>query len=199
LSTEIYLDRYLIGDGDVTDLETGEQLSRKVGHAILNQKIKDDHKSNVEMMLELDGDVETRLVKNKHGKSFNAINVKKGYDFVKTFKVELREIVDESSLSLDACGFMYKMINHLHFPSNSIVIDYSNPSIDKLCEVVKVKKSKLYKILKELEEEQFIIRTKIDGDLIIYINPLLHSCGLVDTKVYNMFVELSKKEEHQEE
>lgn len=191
--SDIYLDRYLVSKGDVVDLETGEQLSRKLAQLIINQKTKDDHAKNIKNMVESGGEPDTRLVKNKHGQSFHVINVKEGYDFVKTFKVEARELLREIDLSLNACGFMYKAINYIHFPSNTVVIDYETPDIEKMCKVFKIKRTNLYKILKELEQKGVIIRKKVNGQSVIYINPLLHSCGLVDVDVYHMFIDSFNK------
>lgn len=67
------------------------------------------------------------------------------------------------------------------------MIDGECPSIEKLCEVFDVKKTKLYETLKELEQYEIIKRKKINGKLVIYINPFLHSTGLVHEDTYKMF------------
>lgn len=53
--------------------------------------------------------------------------------------------------------------------------------------ITNIGKSKIYEIFNELEQFNIIKKEKTGVGFIIYLNPFLHSCGLVDKGTYNIF------------
>lgn len=92
----------------------------------------------------------------------------------KTFHINNDEIIKtikKQEISTHARSFIYTFLNYLHSPTNSIIINNTYPSVSTLCKIVGVRKSKLYEILKELEENNIIRRNTENGHMIIYFNP----------------------------
>jgi hypothetical protein len=179
--------RYQNYDGQIVDLKTGEIVDLEQIKQAIEISLYDKYIESAQTLIELNQDVNFRLVTAKNGESYSCVNVKEGYHFVKVFKVDVRRMLETFKPSHYARSFIYTFLSYVHFPTNSIVIDGECPSIEKLCEVFDVKKTKLYETLKELEQYEIIKRKKINGKLVIYINPFLHSTGLVHEDTYKMF------------
>jgi hypothetical protein len=179
--------RYQNYDGQIIDLKTGEIVDLKQIKQVIEMSLYDKYIESAQTLIELNQDVNFRLVTAKNGESYSCVNVKEGYHFVKVFKVDVRRMLETFDISLSTRGFIYTCLAYLHFPTNSIVIDGECPSIEKLCSICKIGKSKLYEILKELEQYEIIKRKKVNGQMVIYMNPFLHSTGLVHEDTYKMF------------
>jgi hypothetical protein len=104
------------------------------------------------------------------------------------FRGDLKMLYKEQDLSIHALAFIAMFSAYIYFPKNHLIVDSQNPNIDKLCEMLKVKKSKMFEILKELENKYIIKRVKNGKDLIIYFNPFLFCSGGVAHKdTYELF------------
>lgn len=184
---EMLVNQYMNHGNQIYDVSTGEIIDIDQISKAKNNQILELYVQNIERLLKIDGDIEYKLVKNKQGETLPVVNVKENYEFMKVFKVDLRGLLETVKLSLSAKGFLFHMSAYLHFPTNTIVCDGKSPSIKDLCEMLEVKQTKLYEILKELESKDIIKREKINGSLVIYFNPFLLSCGYVDFETYKMF------------
>lgn len=178
------------------DKNTGQILSRTDVSKRINDYLKEEMLNGIKGIVELDGMIDFRIVRAKNGAHYHVINVKANFDFIKTFKKDLRDMFDEIDLSPHACKFMYMMTPWIHYPENTIVYKKKNPSIDKLCEVLNLKRAMVYRVLKELEDCELIRREKLNGQLIIYINPFLHSCGWVSSETIELFKDSQYNHEH---
>jgi hypothetical protein len=175
-------------ENQLIDISTGEIIENE------NQivKIHQNHlyeeviKSN-EALVKIGKNIGMRIVKDRKGNIYNSYNVKEGYHFVKAFKVDIRDMLETNKLSIISRGFIYTCLAYIHFPTNTLVIDGETPTNERICEKFGLGKTKLFEVYKELEKLEVIKRKKFNGQTIIYINPFLHSSGLVDTETYNLF------------
>lgn len=62
-----------------------------------------------------------------------------------------------------------------------------HPNQDEMCEFLRIGRTKLNSILKELEYYDVIKRVKINGKTYIYINPFLVCTGLLAVDTYKLF------------
>jgi hypothetical protein len=177
---ESVLNKYRIENDVMYDQCTGEVINRK--------EIKKAYQAELSrVMLESELDLNEigeslnlRVVNDKRGKTHQVINVKEGFHFVKVFKVALREVLSTNNLSKAAKSAYLDFQAYTSFPNNTVIIDGETPDTEKLCTLLDLKKTRLYDVLKELETAELILRKKINGQLVIYINPFIYNCGLVD-------------------
>ena len=179
--------RYTMHGSQIIDIETGELVNTSELTKLINQKINEEYTDRIADIIALNGDVEFKLVRNRSGNEYSAVNLKEGFVYTKLFRVDVKFMLENYKMSIIARGFLYTAMAYIHFPTNSIVIDGENPTVESLCETVGIGKTKLYEILKELEELDVLQRKKLNGRLCIYLNPFLHSCGLVDIETYKLF------------
>ncbi len=187
MQNNVLLDKYEVKDKQIFDLETGEILSKKESKLVLEMQAKLNHREIAENAVNVDVEIDTRIVKARNGEGFHVLNIKESHEFTKMFKVDVRNMSKTNKLSIYAKAFMHEAMSYLRFPTNTIIYESHNPSIDELCELMDMKRTKIYEVLKELEDKGVIIREKVDKNLIIYINPFLYSCGLVDVETYEKF------------
>ncbi|MEH7116066.1 hypothetical protein V7128_01405 [Neobacillus vireti] len=184
---ESVLNKYRIENGVLYDQFTGEVIDRK--------EIKKAYQAELaNFMLESELDLneigerlDLRVVSDKRGKTHHVINVKEGFHFVKVFKVALREVLSTNSLSKAAKSAYLDFQAYTSFPNNTVIVDGETPDTEKLCDLLDLKKTRLYDVLKELETADLILRKKINGQLVIYINPFIYNCGLVDQSTLELF------------
>jgi hypothetical protein len=179
--------KYSIEEGQMVDTYTGEIINTdEVKKAYQNDLLMKflSSESNLQDIGETLG---LRLVQDKKGNDHHVLNVKEGYHFVKVFKVALREVFSVHKVSKAAKATYLDFQTVTQFPTNSVVIDGESPTLDKLCEFLDLKKTRLYEILKELESADLIMRKKMNGQLVIYINPYIYCCGLVDYETLILF------------
>lgn len=129
------------------------------------------------------------LIAQKYkSETYNCIKIKPNAEFGKVFRVNARELALKSNMSEKCWAFISKTEPFIAFPTNSIVIKGSSPTLEELSKFMGYGQSKLYETLKELEDNEVIKRIKIKGNTIIYFNPFLYCSGkVVLTEVYNYF------------
>ncbi|WP_226035584.1 helix-turn-helix domain-containing protein [Aquibacillus saliphilus] len=181
------MSKYIRINDSIYDSETGEYTSQVDASKEYNNNLINQYNDNVEDIAEINGELEYKLIKIRSGQEFYVSNVKPKYEFTKTFKTDVR--VMKPSLSPYAKVFILEAQPYLHYPTNTIVCNGENPSLDTLCEWCEVKVAKMYRILKELEDKDVIKRRKLNGRTVVYFNPYLYSCGLTDEVVNEMFNE----------
>nr|WP_156736285.1 hypothetical protein [Mycobacterium sp. E3298] len=169
------------------DVETGKIVELDELSKAINESIQEEYAKGVSYLVSLGMKIPLRLVKARNGESYNIINIKERFHFTKIFKTDVRFVLDEFKLSVYSRAFLYSLLPYLYFPTNTVIIDGKNPEIDDLMKLVGIGKSKIYEVMNELENLNIIKREKVNGKLIIYFNPFLHSCGLVDTETYKLF------------
>jgi hypothetical protein len=184
---ESLLNKYRIENGVLYDQSTGEVIDKK--------EIKKAHQAELARCMlenelelnEIGENLGLRVVSDKRGKTHHVLNVKEGFHFVKVFKVALREVLSTHKLSKAAKSAYLDFEAYTSFPSNTVVVNGETPDTEKLCNLLDLKKTRLYDVLKELETAELIQRKKINGQLVIYINPFIYCCGLVDSETLKLF------------
>jgi hypothetical protein len=174
-------------NGQVCNMITGEIVSEKQATKELNKEIHDKYIEVASNAAQIGAKVDYYIAKDKRGKQYSSEKVKEEYEFVKVFTVSKREIKKSNNLSKIAKAAYFDLESEISFPTNTIIIDGDTPSIEQLCEFLDLKKSKLYEVLKELENAELIKRKKINGQLVIYINPFLYNRGYVDIHTIEIF------------
>ena len=176
-------------NGLVIESSTGEVImSNDELKDIIIQRQKDEFKKGREILQSLGLDQEYNLIKiNKE--ETDTILVKKGYDFNRIFRVEMRNVMNNKlfELSLGAKAFIGQFTPFITFPENSIIVDGNRPTINDYMNLMGIGKSKLYSIFKELEKYEIIKRVNLGTKLIIYFNPYLYSCGYVNRETCELF------------
>jgi hypothetical protein len=184
---ESLLNKYRIENDVMYDQSTGEVIDRK--------EIKKAYQAELARIM-LDSELDLngigehlglRIVSDKRGKTHHVLNVKEGFHFVKVFKVALREVLSTNNLSKAAKAAYLDFEAYTSFPNNTVIVNGETPDTERLCELLDLKKTRLYDVLKELETAELIIRKKINGQLVIYINPFIYCCGLVDQLTLELF------------
>lgn len=179
-------DKYIPYGDQYIDTRTGEIIELHELSKVVSKNMIDTFCESSGHLINMGVNVPFRIVKTKIGKS-STINVKESYHFAKIFKVDVRDMMIKTNLTVHAKAFIYTCLCYLYFPSNTVIVNGKNPDIKELCDIVGIGKSKLYEVLDELEENDVIKREKINGCLVIYFNPFLHSCGLVDKYTHDLF------------
>lgn len=181
-------DKYFYNeDGQLIDVETGEIINTKeIVKAHQQHLYKEFCKSNSNL-IDIGENLEIRVVKDKRGNEYQSVNVKEGFHFMKLFKVDVRDMLEKSKMSIISRGFIYSCLAYVHFPTNTLIFDGQTPTTEQICERFMIGKTKVFEVYKELEKLEVIKRQKINGQMVIYINPFLHSSGLVDSNTYNLF------------
>lgn len=106
---------------------------------------------------------------------------------MKMFIVDIRDLLESYDLSVYARSFILTCMAYLNFPTNSLIIDGQTPNNDQMMDKFKMGKTKLINVYKELENCDVIKRKKVNGQLVIYLNPFLHCRGYVDIETFRMF------------
>lgn len=180
--------QYEFIDGQLIDISTGEiisieEIKESLENDIVN-KFNDFHQGL--SMINLENNL--RLIKARNGEKYKCIRIKEKYLFTKVFRTDVRNMFDISKLSIFSKGFIATFQPYLYFPTNTVVVNGKHPNIEEICELVGIKKTKLYEVFKELESNNVIKRENVHGGLTIYFNPFLYSCGgIVDIETYNKF------------
>lgn len=180
---------YVLNDeGKCIDVSTGEVVNiQKIIQLKQKQAELDFQKVQTEILALGGTDKDVKIVKYK-GKENECVTIKENYEFGKVFRVDLRDIVGNANLSIYAKGFITTFEPYINFPTNSIVIDLKTPTQEEMQDRLGVKKSKMFQILKELENNDIIKKVKINGQTIIYFNPFLYCCGkYVHQDTYELF------------
>lgn len=180
--------KYIVQDnGKIVDTTTGEIVSKKDVKKLLQNEVADYMLENELEMQKLGETLGLQIVTDKRGAKYSVLKVKGDYEFVKVFKVALREALSDSGLSKVAKATFLDFQSQTSFPTNTIIRNGTTPNTEQLCEWLDLKKSSLYNVLKELEECEFIRRVKVNGQTVIYINPFVYCCGLVDQFTVTLF------------
>lgn len=174
-------------ENQVVDKETGEIINYDEILEAQQEQIINDYTQMKNECILLDKDLFIRIVKFQ-GIKHPCVTIKKDYTFNKVFRGDMKMMLKENKLSIHALAFIGMFENYVVFTRNNLVVDCENPSIEKLCEMLGVKRSKMFEILKELEEKYIIKRVKNGKDLIIYFNPFLFCAGgYVHKDTYELF------------
>ena len=179
--------KYTVENGQLIDVETGQIVDKKDVKKAYEKEIYHAFMKSHHEQVELGIQSDLRVVKDKRGNEFQSLNVKEGFHFVKVFKVDVRFLLESSKMSIFSRGFLYTCLAYINFPTNTLIINGQQPTNEIICDLFGIGKSKLYEVYKELEYLDVIKRVKVNGQWIIYINPFLHSTGLVVKVTYEMF------------
>lgn len=169
------------------DIETGEIISTKKINKALEEHLHNEFEKVYAESINIGEKFSMTLSKDKRGINYQTMKVKEEYEFVKVFTVSKRELKKTNNLSKISKASWFDLEEEIHFPTNTIVINGKSPSMEDLCEFLDLKKSKLYEVLKELENADIIKREKINGQIVIYVNPYLFNRGFVDYDTIQMF------------
>jgi hypothetical protein len=178
-------------NGVLYDTDTGEVINKKEIKKAYQAELARQLLEHEMELNEINEHMGLRLVQDKRGNDFHVLNVKEGFHFVKVFKVALREVLSVSKLSKAAKSAYLDFEAYTNFPTNTVIVNGETPSTEVLCELLELKKSRLYDVLKELETADLVKRKKINGQLVIYINPYIYCCGLVDHDTLEIFKDSS--------
>jgi hypothetical protein len=174
-------------DGQLFEIETGEIIAKKKYRKAIEEHVSEKFEEVYSASIELGEKLDLVLSKDKRGNNYSSMKVKEEYEFVKVFTVSKREVKKSNNLSKISKAAWFDLEEEIHFPTNTIVISGKSPSMEDLCEYLDLKKSKLYEVLKELENADLIKREKINGQIVIYVNPYLFNRGFVDYDTIQMF------------
>lgn len=180
--------RYIVDDdGRFIDLDTGEVIDNKEIVDAIETKRNEDFISKTNEMIKLGYKDVDRIVKYK-GIEYPCVTIKEKYTYGKVFRVALREIMKDGKLSLNARAFIATFEPYISFPHNTIIVDSQHPNQEQIKEMLGLKRTALYKTLKELEMYDIIKRIKTNSVTVIYFNPFLYaSGGIVHSDTYKLF------------
>lgn len=180
--------RYIVDDdGRFIDLDTGEVIDNKEIVDAIETKRNEDFISKTNEMIKLGYRDVDRIVKYK-GIEYPCVTIKEKYTYGKVFRVALREIMKDGKLSLNARAFIATFEPYISFPYNTIIVDSQHPNQEQIEEMLGLKRTALYKTLKELEMYDIIKRIKTNSVTVIYFNPFLYaSGGIVHSDTYKLF------------
>ena len=186
----------IIDDETIVVEETGEIIRIPDYKSDYQEDIKCNFDEMVKDFNELGIKSDYKIIKHRN-KSYETVNIKTDFEFNKEFRVEMRNLIKSGILSKNARCFLGTMTPFITFPSNSIMIDSRNPSVDDLKEMTGMGTNVIYNTLKELEEIKIIKRISTNTDLVIYINPFLYCSGYcVEVDTYEMFKDSSYNPEN---
>ena len=178
---------YVTDENQIIDTTSGEIIRFEDIKKAKEQKIIDKFLETQSELASIGSGTELILLKYKN-KEYNCVSIKKNYTYNKEFRVEMRDIMKSKQLSKNARLFIGTMTSFVSFPSNSILIDFKNPTIEDLVNIVGINKNLISEALKDLEYHQITKRVKVNGQMIIYFNPFLVCSGYcVDHIVYELF------------
>jgi hypothetical protein len=184
---ESLLNKYRFENEVLYDQSTGEVIDKKEIKKAYQAELARIMLENELELNEIGEHIGLRIVSDRRGKQSHVLNVKEGFHFVKVFKVALREVLSNNNLSKAAKSAYLDFEAYTSFPSNTIIVNGETPDTERLCKLLDLKKTRLYDVLKELETAELIQRKKINGQLVIYINPYIYCCGLVDNETLELF------------
>ena len=180
-----------IDEEDMVQMNTGEIIKFEDIKKARQKKIYDDYENMVEDLSDLGMYADFKLIEFRN-KTYNVVGIKSDFQFNKEFRVELRDIMRSGVLSKNARCFLGTITPFISFPTNSIIVDGKNPSIDDLKVITDMGNGVMYKTLKELEDARIISRVNTNTNLVIYINPFLYCGGYcVEADTYEMFKDTS--------
>lgn len=119
---------------------------------------------------------------------YKAYTIKKGFTYSKIFRVDVNIMMEEANLSKNALAFIARFSPLISYPDNTVQYNYTNPDIEKICELFNASRSTVFSALKELENNEVVKRVKVNGQLVIYFNPFLYCAGKdVSEEPYKLF------------
>jgi hypothetical protein len=169
------------------DVITGEVIELDELAKAINKGMVDSYIESASHLLSLGMKIPLRLVRAKNGEKYSIINIKENFHFTKLFRTDVRYMLETFKLSVYGRAFLYSLLPYLYFPTNSVIVDGKQPDLDGLIKLTGIGKSKIYEVFNELEGLNIIKKEKIGTRFVIYLNPFLHSCGLVDKDTYKIF------------
>lgn len=179
--------RFKYINGKRYDTETGELVSNKKLKEMSSEHIVDEFKKHQEFCESTGQECELNLVRNR-GKQYTCRLIKKGHEYNKVFRVELRELFKVHNFSLQSQAFIGRFVHEISFPENSIVIGHQNPTYEEMAEMMGISKNIMTRTLNELEKVDVIRRKKKNGQNIVYFNPYLYCAGAyVVTETFELF------------
>jgi hypothetical protein len=115
-------------------------------------------------------------------------SIKPKYEFIKCFRIELRELMQSKEISKNAKYFIGLLCPFIYFPINSILIDGQHPTKESLMELSELSIHPVQNALSELEKHEMVKRIRNGNTWTIYFNPFLICAGYgVDVETYNYF------------
>ena len=172
----------------IVDDGTKEIVNTKEIRKAIEEKMMQDVNEANEKIFDLGLPLEIKIIKIK-GIEFPTYSIKENYQFGKVYNVDVKELMKSGKLSKGAKAFIATFEPYIYFPTNSIVIDGKNPTIENICIMVDLKRSSVFTVLNELEDNEVIKRCKLNGDMIIFFNPYLYAGG---TQIHIDTVDLFK-------
>jgi hypothetical protein len=177
----------ITSEDELFEKDTGEMIDFDEIKKAKLEKIQNDY-TQLKKECNFFGKILPIKIIRLNGVRYSCVSVKKDYNFNKMFRSDLKMLYKNQNLSIHALAFIGLFSTFIYFPKNNLIVDSQNPNIEKLCEMMKVKRSKMFEILKELEEKYIIKRSKNGKDLIIYFNPFLFcSGGVIHNDTYELF------------
>ena len=182
----------MIDKENIIQINTGEIIKFEDIKKAKEERILNEYKDMVDDLSALDVKTDYKIIEYKK-KNYNVVNIKTDFQFNKEFRVELRDVMKSGLLSKNARCFLGTMTPFISFPTNTLIIDGKNPSIEDLKDITDMGNNVIYKTLKELEKACIIKRVNTNTQLIIYINPFLYCGGYcVEEETYKMFKEIGR-------
>lgn len=176
-----------IVDEQIIDVSTGEIIPKKDIINAQKEHLYEEFQIMMEDSFILEEKVDIRIIKVRN-LTYNCVAIKERYTFNKVFRGDLKMLYDDIKLSIYAHGFISRFIPLLNFPFNNIIVNNQIPTVETLSEMLNIKRSKMFEILKELEQSDIIKRCKDGKNTVIYFNPFLFCGGLmVHYDTYKLF------------
>ena len=176
---------YIDESNQLIDMTTGEIVDREKIKRAYENKITEDRNEYAKELSKMGIVFDISIIKYR-GVEYPVVTIKKDYSFRKVFVVDVREVIKE--LSKNAKVFIATFEPYIYFPHNTIVVDNKHPTIPEMCEMLDLKKSAVYNVLKELENHGVIKKINLNGEIVIYFNPFLYcGGGVVHKDTYKLF------------
>jgi len=168
-------------DEQFTNQYTGEIISKAELEKVLRINLVEKLSEANNNLCIIGAEPITLVTKGK--KKRKLTEVKKDHHFCKTFRQPWRKIMNGKTvsgkpLSLYARAILPALAPYISFSSNMVQIDKRIPTHEELMKLCGMSKTSYYKAIKELEDNEIILRVKeAHGATAIYFNPFLMIAG----------------------
>jgi hypothetical protein len=164
-------------EGDYVDQYSGEKIDPEDLMNAHYKKAKENLAQAAEIARLSNIPFSTRLVKHKNVE-YHVAAVKPKFKFNKIFESSMKDLFEDKNLDVYSLAFLGRFTPYIVFPQNYLVLENEFPTIEKIGEILKIKRQKVNEILKELEYLEIIKRVKRGRNNIIFFNPFLYASGL---------------------
>jgi hypothetical protein len=181
--------QYRLIDGQFMNVETAELIHKEdLRKSVEKQQLEDFYNAHATLN-SLGISSNLRLVRTRSGSKHLCVKVKEKHTFNKVFRVDMRWLLENVDLTEREQLFLFRFENYLHFPSNSVLVKGSHPTIEEMATMMNIKSDKVVRnTINSLEEKDIIKTEQIGNRRVIYFNPFLISTGgIIEVETYSKF------------